>query len=181
MHGLLIALMIFCLRIADVSVGTIRVIYTVRGNRLVSFSLGILESGIWIFAISRCMIYINQGNPWAIVGWSVGFGAGTAVGITLDKWLARGSVLIRIVTQHAQAHGLRTAIMANGFGVTALRGEAREGEIRLLFVMAPRRRAKEMLAIVQQIDPHAFITVDPVSEAIGGYVPVATEASAVRK
>jgi len=181
MHGPLIALMIFCLRIADVSIGTIRVIYTVRGNRLVSFCLGILESGIWIFAISRCMVYINRGDPWAIVGWSIGFGAGTASGITLDKWLARGSVLIRVITQHAQAHPLRTAIMANGFGVTALRGEAREGEIRLLFVMAPRKRAKELLAIVQKVDPHAFITVDPVSEAIGGYVPVATEASAVRK
>ncbi len=181
MNPALVALMIFSLRIADVSVGTIRVIYTVRGKRLQSVVLGIIESAVWIFAISKCMKYINQGDPWAIVGWAVGFGCGTAVGITLERWRGQGSILMRIITQHSSAHPLRTAIMAQGFGVTALRGEARDGEIRLLFVVAPRKRAKDLLRTVRQLDPHAFITIDPVSEAIGGYVPVPTEASAVRK
>jgi uncharacterized protein YebE (UPF0316 family) len=46
-----IALGILALRICDVSVGTVRVIYTIRGQRFVSACLGTLESGIWIFAI----------------------------------------------------------------------------------------------------------------------------------
>ncbi|HEX8523183.1 MAG TPA: DUF5698 domain-containing protein [Tepidisphaeraceae bacterium] len=181
MHSLLIALMIFSLRIADVSIGTIRVIYTVRGKRVASMVLGVFESAVWIFAISRCMTYVNQGDPWAILGWAVGFGTGTAVGITLDRWMGQGTVLMRVITQHAHAHPLRTAMMAQGFGVTALHGEGRDGEIRLLFVVAPRKRTKDLLHIIQQMDPHAFITVDPVSEAIGGYVPVAAEATVLRK
>jgi uncharacterized protein YebE (UPF0316 family) len=181
MHGLLIAATIFCLRIGDVSVGTIRVIYTVRGRRLIAALLGILESGIWIFAISRCMSYVNRGDPWAIAGWACGFGAGTAVGISLERALGQGSILMRVISQGRMVHLLRTAVMAEGFGVTALHGDGRDGEIRLLFVIAPRKRGKELLATVQRVDPSAFITIDPVSEAIGGYIPVTAEATALRK
>jgi uncharacterized protein YebE (UPF0316 family) len=182
MHALAIALLIFCLRILDVSIGTVRVIYTVRGKRTMSFILGVLESGIWIFAIARCMSYINRGDPWAIVGWSLGFGAGTAVGITIERWLGQGSVLFRIITRAGEPNmPLRNELASRDVGVTALMGEGRDGEIKLLFVVAPRKRAKEILGVVQKLDPHAFITIDPVSEAIGGYVPVAAEANAVRK
>ena len=55
MNELLIALLIFCMRIADVSIGTVRTIYTIRGHRAVAAGLGVIESGIWILAISAPM------------------------------------------------------------------------------------------------------------------------------
>ncbi len=180
MHGFLIALLIFSLRIMDVSVGTVRVIYTIRGKRLISGSLGVVEAAVWIFAISKCMIYISQGDPWAIVGWSIGFGTGTAVGITIERLVSGGSILMRIIT-HDRCAQLREALLSRDIGVTCLPAEGRDGEHKLLFVVVPRRRGKELLAAVRQIDPHAFITIDPVSEAIGGYIPIAAEATAVRK
>src|SRR4051794_8082230 len=59
-NALLVALGIFGLRIGDVSIGTVRTIFTIRGYRLISFCLGVVESGIWIFAISRVMKYISH-------------------------------------------------------------------------------------------------------------------------
>ena len=53
MNPFLTALLIFGLRIVDVSIGTIRVLYTVRGQKVASASLGFIESFVWIFAISR--------------------------------------------------------------------------------------------------------------------------------
>ena len=91
-----IALLIFAMRILDVSIGTVRVIYTIRGHKLVSVMLGIVESGIWIFAISRAFKYVD--TPISMIGWSVGFGAGTFVGITLEKWIATGHILMRIIS-----------------------------------------------------------------------------------
>lgn len=172
--------MVFCLRITDVSMGTIRVIYTIRGKRTVSFCLGVLESGIWIFAISKCMVYINRGDPMAIAGWALGFGTGTVVGITLERWMGQGSVLMRIITRE-KAQALRATLMEFEVGVTALPGEGRDGSLQLLFVVMPRKRLKELLGVVQRIDPQAFITIDPVSQAIGGYLPVMTEPTAMRK
>lgn len=178
MHVYLLALGIFCLRICDVSVGTVRVIYTIRGKRLISACMGIIESGVWIFAISKLFASVKE--PITMIGWSLGFGTGTFLGITLERWIASGHILIRIISpDHAWA--LRGKLLELGVGVTALPGEGKDGNVLILFVVAPRKRNNELLAVVQSIDPDAFITVDPIGHAIGGYMPVPTEGASIRK
>ena len=174
----LVALLIFCMRILDVSIGTVRVIYTIRGQRAASVFLGVIESGIWIFAISRAFKYVE--TPVSMVGWALGFGAGTFVGITLEKWIATGHIVIRVIgSDHAEQ--LRLALMKEDVGVTGLHGEGRDGRNQILFVVAHRRRGKHLLGVIQQIDPEAFITIDPISQAIGGYMPLHAEPSSLRK
>ena len=178
MNPAAVALLIFALRICDVSIGTVRVIYTIRGNRLVSAGLGFLESLIWIFAISRAFKLVE--HPLSMVGWAGGFAAGTVLGITLERWIATGHILMRVISLE-KAEALRDALRACGVGVTAVVGEGRGGAVLVLFCVAPRKRGKEMINVVQGIDPAAFITIDNVSQAIGGYLPGVVEASAVRK
>lgn len=178
MEQLGIVLLIFCLRICDVSIGTVRVIYTIRGNRIASASLGFIESFVWIFAISRAMAYVN--NPINMVAWAGGFAAGTVLGITLERWIATGHILMRVISVD-KSGSLRDALRACGVGVTAVPGEGRGGAVHVLFAVAPRKLGKAMIKTVQTVDPDAFITIDPVSQAIGGYLPGVVEASAVRK
>ena len=178
MEQLGIALLIFCLRICDVSIGTVRVIYTIRGNRVASAVLGFLESLIWIFAISRAMAYVN--NPASMIAWASGFAAGTVLGITLERWIATGHIIMRVISLE-KAEQLRDTLREASVGVTALNADGRGGARLVLFCVAPRKRGREMIKTVQAIDPDAFITIDPVSQAIGGYLPGVVEASAVRK
>ena len=178
MNPALVALVIFCLRICDVSIGTVRVIYTIRGNRVASASLGFLESLVWIIAISRAFAYVN--HPLSMLGWAGGFAAGTVLGITLEKWIASGHILMRAISVE-KAPALRDALRNAAIGVTAVPAEGRAGALLVLFAVAPRKRGKEMMNIVQAVDPDAFITIEPVSHAIGGYLPGVVEASAVRK
>ena len=161
------ALMIFCLRICDVSVGTVRVLFTVKGHRLLGSTLGIVESAIWIFAISRLFGKVN--DPMSMAGWALGFGAGTAIGITIEQWIGHGHVLVRVISPR-HAVRLKSLLVSEGFGVTSLNGQGRDGaEVVVLFVVAPRRRQRLVLENIQHIDPDAFITVEPVNQAIGGY------------
>jgi uncharacterized protein YebE (UPF0316 family) len=178
MEQLGIALLIFCLRICDVSIGTVRVIYTIRGNRVASAVLGFVESLIWIFAISRAMAYVN--NPASMIAWASGFAAGTVLGITLERWIATGHIIMRVISLE-KAEQLRDTLREASVGVTALNADGRGGARLVLFCVAPRKRGREMIKTVQAIDPDAFITIDPVSQAIGGYLPGVVEASAVRK
>jgi len=53
--------------------------------------------------------------------------------------------------------------------VTAVQGQGYEGNVLVIFVVSPRRRESEVLAAVKHVDPEAFITVEPVSRAIGGF------------
>ncbi|HYO10516.1 MAG TPA: DUF5698 domain-containing protein [Tepidisphaeraceae bacterium] len=178
MSPYLVALLIFLMRICDVSIGTVRVIYTIRGQRLLSTCLGVVESGIWIFAISRAFKLVD--HPASMIGWALGFGAGTFVGITLEKWIATGQILLRVISPE-KGCDLRDALLAQGVGVTAVQGEGRNGDVLVLFVVAPRRRGRELLGVVQAIDPEAFITIDAITQAIGGYMPLHGRPTAMRK
>jgi hypothetical protein len=65
------ALLIFCLRITDVSIGTLRVLYMVRGRRLMAAVLGLAESGIFIFAVSR--VFKGDVTTPKMLGYAAGF------------------------------------------------------------------------------------------------------------
>lgn len=174
---LLTALLIFFLRIIDVSIGTVRVIYTIRGQKLLSAALGALESGIWIFAISRAFKHVD--HPMSMIAWALGFATGTYAGIALEQWIGTGQVLVRVISR-SHALRLRELLHGAGFGVTAVQGQGRDGNVLVIFVVTPRRRGKELLAMIQQIDPDSFVTLEPVAKAIGGYLPQPS-AAAVRK
>lgn len=177
-----IPLVIFLLRICDCSIGTVRVIYTIRGYRLVSFCLGFVESVIWIVAISQVMQYLNEPQLkyrlLNIVGWAAGFAAGTVTGITLDKWIASGWTMTRLISlEHSDQ--ISTALRDAGFGVTSLHGDGKDGPVDVLFVVSPRKHSHRVLDIVRAIDPKTFMTIEPVSNASGGFVP--TSAAGMRK
>ena len=178
MDALLGALMIFGLRICDVSVGTLRVAYLVRGDALKAVPLAFLESGIWILAISQ--IFDQLDSKLNMLAYAAGFAAGTAAGIGLERWIASGSILVRVVTRAAKEH-LVDGVHAAGFGLTVVEGEGREGDQSVCFIVTHRRRGKELLGLIQQLDPAAFVTIDAVQRAIGGYLPHAPGPAGVRK
>jgi uncharacterized protein YebE (UPF0316 family) len=171
------ALLIFCLRIVDVSVGTLRVMYMVRGDRRKAVPLAFFESLIWVFAISRIMKEVD--NFANMLSFAAGFAAGTMVGMTLERWIASGFVLVRVISDVGKEK-LAGEVRGAGFGVTVVSGEGREGEQEILFIVAIRRRAQELLDLIRRVDDGAFVTVDPVTKAMGGYLP-ATGSSQMRK
>ena len=179
MDALLGALLIFCLRIVDVSIGTLRVMYMVRGERAKTVPLAFVESAVWVFAISR--IFKQVDNPLNMLAFAGGYAAGTMVGMTLERWIASGHILVRVISDKADHGELVGAIRGAGFGVTVLPGQGLGGEQAILFVVAMRRRGRELLDLIRRRDDDAFVTVDPVSRAIGGFLPPAGAAAGLRK
>ena len=82
MEAFLGALLIFCLRLCDVSLGTLRSLYVVRGDRRVAVPLAFAESLIWIIAISRIMKEVTDGNYYNMLAYAGGFACGTLIGMT---------------------------------------------------------------------------------------------------
>jgi uncharacterized protein YebE (UPF0316 family) len=80
--------LIFCARIIDVSVGTVRVILTSRGYRYAAPALGFIEVLIWLLAIGEIMK--NLANPACYVAYAGGFATGNYVGIYINQRLSLG-------------------------------------------------------------------------------------------
>lgn len=173
------ALLIFLLRITDVSIGTCRMLYAMRGRRVLAACLGLIESGVFIFAISSALTGAAQ-DPWKMIGYAGGFATGTFLGMSLESWIASGTILVRIISKdHSEQIG--DALREKGFGLTSVQGSGRSLDVLVLLLVTARRRGKELLRLISSVDPDAFVTVESVNHARGGYIPHVAGPTSVRK
>lgn len=167
MEIFLSALMIMCMRIVDVTISTIRTLMVVQGRKYYAGILGFVEVTIWVFAIRHIMMHID--NLWNILGYSTGFGLGNIIGITLEQKFGLGFVQIYIISLH-YADEIAMELRKNKFGVTILPGEGGSGGQAILVTVIARKRQKELLDIVEKIDPKAFISIHSATP-YRGYIP----------
>jgi len=78
-----------------VSLGTLRIIFIARGQRLLSSLMGFFEVTIWLIAISQIMT--NVSNIAAYMAFAGGFAAGNYVGILIEEKMAIGILVVRII------------------------------------------------------------------------------------
>lgn len=151
------ALIIFVLRLADVSLGTLRISFLVRSRRGLAGLVGFLESIIWVLAAAQVLSELDE--PIKMVAYAGGYAAGTMLGSTIDRWLAMGNVLVRIVAPVHSPHAYE-ALQQAGYPVTVVNGEGRDGEVRVAFAVMPKRQAPMALELVAKANPAAFVTVE---------------------
>lgn len=156
------ALLIFSLRIVDVSLGTLRIGMLVRGRRGVAGLLSFLESLIWLIAAARVLSTLE--SPVQFVAYAGGYAAGTVLGANIERWLAVGEVVLRVIVP-VTAPDVPGALRAAGFLVTVLNASGRDGEVQLLISVLPRRQAGRALRAIGAVCPQAFVTIDEVTTA----------------
>jgi uncharacterized protein YebE (UPF0316 family) len=162
MDLILEALLIVVLRMADVSIGTIRIILLTRGSRWRASGLGFIEVLIWVFAVA--LVVQDLDDPVRMIAFAIGFSLGTLLGATIERWLAIGSVLVQAaapVTSPSSAEDLRS----RGFRVTEVNGEGRDGEVRIVVLVLPRKDLRTALRTIQSVNPAALVTVTDVAIA----------------
>jgi len=164
------ALLIFGLRLVDVSLGTVRLIMINRGRRKIASVLGFVEVTIWVIAISQ--VITNLDNIFNILGYSGGFAAGTLVGMWIEDKLALGHVEISIFST-TQGQKIVRKLRQADYGVTELTGNGRSGIVKLITTIVPRRDVKNVFQLVNQTDPKSFIAVDDMKVVKRGYMHVA--------
>jgi len=156
------ALIIFGLRIIDVSLGTLRIAMLVRGNRLQAGALGFLESLIWLVAAAE--VLSNLDSPLKYIGYAGGYAAGTMLGTTIEKWMALGSILLRVI-EGADQEGTVEALREAGYYATVMNARGRDGDVQIIFSVIPRRRQKSVLNLIRRMNPRAYVTFEETSRA----------------
>ena len=160
-------IIIFCLRIVDVSLDTMRVLFAVRGRRGVAAVLGFFQALVWIVVVGNAIRYLD--SWWHIIGYAAGFATGTLVGITIERALAYGVSTVRIVSQHGGVE-IAEALRDRGYGVTEIPGQGRDGLVEIVNSVVQRQHLPEVMAIVDRWDPDAFVTVEEPRILRGGSI-----------
>lgn len=161
------ALVIFCLRIIDVSCDTMRVIFAIRGKRVIAAMLGFVQALVWIFAVGNAVKHLN--SVLHVLGYAGGYAMGTYIGVSLEQAIAYGVATVRIVTKRAGL-GIAAALREQGYGVTESEGVGRDGAVEVLNSVVQRRHLDDVLALVTAMDEEAFVTVEEPRVLLGGSI-----------
>jgi len=154
---LLLPLLIFVMRICDVSLDTMRIIFMTKGYRNIAPIIGFFEVLIWIVAITRIMQDLN--NWVTYVAYAAGFATGNYVGMLLDERLAIGHEMIRVITK-LEKGDLANALRNAGFGVTSVKATGMQGEVGIHYIIVNRKNVKKAIVIIQNEAPTAFFTIE---------------------
>ena len=151
---------VFVARIADVSIGTMRTISIVHGRTVAAFFLGIVEVSLWLFVITAVLHRVRE-QP--ILGgfYAVGFAAGGVVGIKMERWLAIGNVVVRLIS-HKHGMLIADALRDHGYGVTSFEGWGRSGPVIELYIVCRRSDLRRLLTLAYDYDPDVFAITEPV-------------------
>ncbi|UCF31612.1 MAG: DUF2179 domain-containing protein [bacterium] len=153
----LLPLLIFLARITDVTIGTLRIIFISRDLRTVAALAGFFEILIWLFAISQIMS--NLTNVVNYVAYAGGFAVGNYIGITIERRIAFGYQIIRIITQR-DATDLEKYLREANHIVTSVNAEGSRGPVKILFTVIKRKHLHGVVDSIKKFNPQAFYTVE---------------------
>jgi len=165
-------LLIFLARVFDVTLGTMRIIFTSRGMRNLAPMLGFIETFIWIVAVSSIVKHAQ--NVVAFIGYAGGFATGTYVGMLIENKLAVGTLTVRAIIRRDPRELIETLHNA-GFGVTAVDGHGSSGDVRIIYSTVKRADLPAIIDIFHRTLPGAFLSVEEVRSTEQGVFPVSKQ------
>ncbi len=165
-QALLYALLIFFLRVGDMSLDTIRVLFVVRGRKGLAWVLGFAQSAIFVLAISS--VLSNARNVMNVLAYAGGFATGNVVGMLIEERLAIGHILLTIISPMRGAV-IAEQLRAAGYGVTEVPARGKDGTVTMLHCSVFRKDIDHVETVVLEADPGAFVTAEDVRPVRRGF------------
>lgn len=155
---LLTGLIVFLARICDVSIGTVRTIVTVQGRTFVAFILALFEITIWILVASTVINHVKE-QPVLIIFYAFGYATGNVVGILVERKLAFGIIILKIITRTA-GNEITDYLRMKGQPVTVFVGQGMKGPVNELYIACRRKDLKWILPEVSKLDEQLFYIIE---------------------
>jgi uncharacterized protein YebE (UPF0316 family) len=163
---LLNALFIFFARVSDVTLSTVRILMIMRGRSISAAVIGFVEVSIYVLALSRVIGSLE--SPILVAAYALGFSVGTLTGGFIEERLALGYATAQVISLE-QSQQIAEQLRAEGFGVTIIEGSGRTGRHQILHVLLKRKDIPDLLALIQNADKQAFVSIMDTRKILGGY------------
>ena len=158
--------LIFILRVCDMSLDTLRVLFVMRGRKAVAWILGFFQASIFVMAIGSVLSHLD--NPLNILGYAAGFATGNVIGMWIEGRLAVGHVQLSIVSS-SFGTAIADRMRAEGFAITEIPARGKDGMVTLLSCSVLRKKVALVHKIVNEVDESAFITAEDVRPVRHGF------------
>jgi uncharacterized protein YebE (UPF0316 family) len=161
------ALTIFALRLADMSLDTLRVLFVMKSKKGIAWVLGFFQSSIFVIAITSVLSKVTD-NPLMLIGYAAGFATGNVLGMWIEEKLAIGHIHITITSPKLGVL-LADELRAEGFAVTEIAARGRDGMVSILSMSVLRKTVPTVEAMVHAKDPDSFVFSEEVRTIHRGF------------
>lgn len=161
-------LLIFVARVADVSLGTLRIVFISQGRKNLAPLIGFLEIFIWLLAIGQ--IFSDLTNILYYIAFAAGFALGNYVGLIIENKLSLGFLSLQLILSENPDNLIKT-LKSQGYGITSLTAEGAKGNVKVVIMVIKRKNKANILEIIRELSPNAFISIQQVQSISGGNFP----------
>ena len=162
-----IPLLIMLARMTDVTIGTVRIIFVSKGKERIAAALGFFEVIIWLIAISQVMQ--NLSNAACYLAYGLGFSLGNIIGLLIEKKLAYGMQITRIMTTNP-IETLQMVLREEGYGVTTVDAHGAKSAVKVIYVISERKDYNRIREIIHSVEPDSFVTVQDIRSSQAGFI-----------
>ncbi|MBQ6841504.1 MAG: DUF2179 domain-containing protein [Bacilli bacterium] len=151
---------IFFARACDVSLGTLRTVYSVKGKPSIAATIAFIEVFIW-YMVAREALNTSIDSIWIPLSYSGGYATGTLFGTLISNKFVNGLICVQVITQKNNQE-LIDAIREKGYGVSivALKNDYDAVKKEMLLIEINKRSLKELTGLIKKEDASAFIMVN---------------------
>ena len=160
------ALLVFLLRVVDISLYTLRIKMVVRGRKFEAWLFGFAQAMVYISALR--LVLSDLGDWGKILGYAAGFATGMVVGMWIEEKLAIGYTHLRVISQNRGTEMVEH-LRQQGYGVTEVPAQGRDGMVSLVDLSVLRKHTQDAVKAVEKVDPKAFITAEAVRSVQHGF------------
>jgi len=159
-------ILVFFLRVIDMSLDTLRLLFVMRGKKLLAGAVGSIQAAVFVVAIGA--VLTGPLNVWTLLGYAGGFGAGVILGIYLEQRLAIGFGMLQVFSAERGAE-IAARLREAGYAATISTATGMKGEVFIIHCAVQRKEIGRVQLLITQVDPDAFITLDDVQPLHSGY------------
>ncbi|MEQ8235560.1 MAG: DUF5698 domain-containing protein [Syntrophomonadaceae bacterium] len=160
-------LFIFFARVIDVSLGTIRMILVIRGNKYPAAVIGFFE--ILVYTVALGLVVGSLNEPVKLLVFCSGFAAGILVGSIIEEKLSLGYRGIQAIISW-QKDSIVDELRKEGYPVTCWEASGRVGSKVVLNMVVTRRDAEKVAKFILDKDHEAFLLFHEPKKYSGGYI-----------
>ena len=160
-------LFIFMARIIDVSLGTIRMILVIRGDKIPAAIIGFFE--ILVYTVALGMVVGALDDPVKLMVFCTGFALGILVGSWIEEKLALGYRGIQVTIDHDEEHIVQE-LRDEGVAVTCWEASGKSGPKLVMNIFVKRSLAGVIADEIAKKAPDAFIVLMEPKFFQGGYI-----------
>src|SRR5574344_439242 len=165
MNLLFLCFKIFCARIVDVSLGTVRTVYIIKEKRLIATIIAFFEVLIW-FEIARESLNTEITSIMIPISYSAGYATGTYIGTLISGRYIKGLLTLNIISSKISLKDINF-LKKQGYGISVLDTDDKK---KMLIMEIDKKSLKKVQNLILSIDKKAFIIINEAKIVHNGYI-----------